>query len=351
MSISERTNDVLRVRQLRLSIPTFEGMAYILNGVDLTIKEREVLGLVGETGSGKTMTALTVTGLINSPPAQITAAEISYQGEDLLQKSGDELREIRAKNIAMVFQDPTTNLNPILPVGEQIINAAMCRNGYGSALALSSFGRIFPNVRRQRREAKDISLRMLERVGIYDAEKRLKSYPHEFSGGMKQRALIAMALAGKPQLLIADEPTTALDISIEAQIIELVRELVDDLNLSVLWVTHNLSVVWRLCTSVAVMYAGAVVERSSTKQLFANPQHPYTKGLLAALPKGQKRDSRLTAVPGTPPSPVHLPQGCRFHPRCPVAEAICQEVEPDLEQIEPGHWAACHLVKAGSSGN
>ena len=185
---------------------------------------------------------------------------------------------------------------------------------------------------------------MLRRVGIDDAEQRFKCYPHEFSGGMKQRVLIAMALAGKPKLLIADEPTTALDVSIEAQIISLVRELVKEFNLSVLWVTHNLGVVWKLCTDVAVMYAGAVVEHCSTEELFRQPLHPYTVGLLQALPTGQKSEVRLVSIPGTPPNPIYLPDGCRFHPRCPRAVAICSEEEPSLCQKSPAHQVACHLV-------
>jgi oligopeptide/dipeptide ABC transporter ATP-binding protein len=341
---SQNTNGVLHVRGLKLRIPTYEGVAQILNGVDLTIGEKEVLGLVGETGSGKTMTALAVTGLIECPPAEISQEQITFQGENLLEKSSAELREIRARSIGVIFQDPTTNLNPVLPVGEQMTDAVMCRRGHGSTLALSPLGRLLPSARRKRKQAQELALTMLRRVGIDGAAQRFQNYPHEFSGGMKQRVLIAMALAGNPKLLIADEPTTALDVSIEAQIITLVRELVTEYNLSVLWVTHNLGVVWKLCTGVAVMYSGAVVERCSTEELFRQPLHPYTTGLLKALPSGQKSEERLESIPGTPPNPIYLPRGCRFHPRCPRAEAVCSEEEPPLALKREGHLVACHLV-------
>jgi peptide/nickel transport system ATP-binding protein len=335
---------VLDVKDLELRIPTYEGTAQILNGVNLTIREKEILGLVGETGSGKTMTALAVTGLIKSPPAEMTARAISFHGESLLGKSDEEMRKIRARNIAMVFQDPTSNLSPVLSIGEQMIDVILCRQGHGSTLELSPLGYLFPDQRRHRRQAQETAINMLQRVGIDDPKKRLKSYPHEFSGGMKQRTLIAMALAGSPELFIADEPTTALDVSVEAQILELVRELVRELGLSVLWVTHNLGVVWKLCTDVAVMYSGAVVERCSTETLFAEPLHPYTLGLLKALPTMQKSGGRLLSIPGTPPNPIQQPPGCRFHPRCPIQEAICREKIPDLIEVKPGHFVACHIV-------
>ena len=336
-------NEVLHVRGLELRMPTYEGVARILNGVELTVGEKNVLGLVGETGCGKTMTALAITGLIECPPAEISYEQMSFQGENLVEKSSEELRDIRARHIGVVFQDPTTNLNPVLSVGEQMTDAVMCRRGHGSALTLSPAGRFLPSARRQRRQAQELALAMLCRVGIDDAERRFKGYPHEFSGGMKQRVLIAMALAGNPKLLIADEPTTALDVSIEAQIINLVRELISEFNLSVLWVTHNLGVVWKLCSHVAVMYGGAVVERCITDELFREPLHPYTVGLLKALPTGQKSEARLVAIPGIPPNPIRLPPGCRFHPRCPHAMAVCSETDPLLSEKRPGHVVACHL--------
>jgi peptide/nickel transport system ATP-binding protein len=335
---------VLRVSGLELKIPTYEGMASVLNNVNLTIREKEILGLVGETGSGKTMTALAVTGLISSPPAIISADKISFKGENLMEKSSEEMRQIRAQRIAMVFQDPTSNLNPVLSVGEQMTDAILCRRGHGSVRMLSMLGSLLPQDRRLRQQAKKIALEMLERVGIDQPKKRFSSYPHELSGGMKQRTLIAMALAGSPELFIADEPTTALDVSIEAQIIELVRELVRELGLSVLWVTHNLGVVWKLCTAVAVMYAGAVVECCPSEKLFIKPLHPYTVGLLKALPTGQKAEGRLISIPGVPPNPIQLPVGCRFHPRCLIAESVCREIVPKLTQVEPHHQVACHLV-------
>jgi oligopeptide/dipeptide ABC transporter ATP-binding protein len=351
MNADGRANSsrVLQVRNLRLKMPTYEGMANILNGVSLSIEEQVVMGLVGETGSGKTMTALAITGLLPSPPAVIEAEELSFKGESLLGKTSEELRQVRATHIGMVFQDPTSNLSPVLSIGDQMIDAILCRQGHSAGLTFSPLGRFSPTVIRYRRQARQTALEMLERVGIDDPLRRMKSYPHEFSGGMKQRTLIAMALAGKPELLIADEPTTALDVSVEAQILELVRELVREMGLAALWVTHNLGVVWKLCTHVAVMYAGAVVERCATQELFTQPLHPYTIGLLKALPKGQKSHGRLESIPGTPPNPIHQPQGCRFHPRCPQAVDICREIEPVLIRVRGGRFAACHLVTAAET--
>lgn len=338
---------VLQVQQLTLKIPTYEGMARILHGVDLTVHAREVVGLVGETGSGKTMTAMAIAGLIKSPPAIIEAKGISFKGENLLLKSPEEMRQIRACHIAMVFQDPTSNLNPVLSIGAQMVDAILCRNGHGSLFEFSPLGAVSPQGRQHRRQAKETAIAMLKRVGIDQAEKRMRSYPHEFSGGMKQRALIAMALAGTPELLIADEPTTALDVSIEAQILELVRNLVVELNLSVIWVTHNLEVVWKFCSDVAVMYAGAVVECSKTPEFFSNPKHPYTIGLLNAIPTGNKKQGRLVSIPGTPPDPITELPGCRFYPRCPIKEAICLQQDPPLREVLPGQWVACHLYRSG----
>ncbi len=333
----------MRVQQLVLKIPTYEGLASILHGVELTVHEKEIVGLVGETGSGKTMTAMAIAGLVKSPPAILEAKEISFKGENLLLKSDEQMREIRACHIAMVFQDPTSNLNPVLSIGDQMVDAILCRNGHGTILEFSPIGNITPQGRKHRRQAKETAVTMLKRVGIDQAEKRLKSYPHEFSGGMKQRTLIAMALAGTPELLIADEPTTALDVSIEAQILELVRNLVNELGLSVIWVTHNLGVVWKLCSDVAVMYAGAVVERSKTQELFSNPKHPYTIGLLKAIPTGNKKQGKLVSIPGTPPNPIVKLPGCRFHPRCPIRKVICTQEEPYLREVLPGQWVACHM--------
>jgi peptide/nickel transport system ATP-binding protein len=337
---------VLQVQQLVLKIPTYEGLATILHGVDLAVHEKEVVGLVGETGSGKTMTAMAITGLVKCPPAILEAKEITFKGDNLLAKTSQQMREIRACHIAMVFQDPTSNLNPVLSIGDQMVDAILCRSGHGTLFEFSPVGAVSPQGRRHRRQARDTAVAMLKRVGIDQAEKRLKSYPHEFSGGMKQRALIAMALAGTPELLIADEPTTALDVSIEAQILELVRDLVNELGLSVIWVTHNLGVVWKLCSDVAVMYAGAVVERSKKEELFSKPKHPYTIGLLKAIPTGNKSQGKLVSIPGTPPDPIAALTGCRFHPRCPIKESICMQVDPNLREVRPDGWVACHLYSS-----
>jgi peptide/nickel transport system ATP-binding protein len=339
----EKDDLILQVRQLKVSMPTFEGTAKILQGVDLEVKRRDVLGLVGETGCGKTMTALAVTRLLRSPPARISAEHILFKGEDLLRKPSGEIRDLRARCIGMVFQDPMTNLNPVLSIGEQITDAVVCRQGHGSNLSLSPVGRLLPAVRRQRRQAEDAAKRMLRRVGIGDVDRRLHSYPHEFSGGMRQRTLIAMALAGKPELLIADEPTTGLDVSVQSQIIQLVRDLVRDMELSVVWITHDLGVVWKLCTEVAVMYAGAIVERCPVEDLFEAPRHPYTVGLIGALPTRQKNEGRLVSIPGSLPSLIDPPSGCRFHPRCPKAMPRCTKEEPRVSYVNPRHTVACHL--------
>ena len=333
---------VLEIRDLRLTMPTFEGTAKILKGIDLEVGCGDVVGLVGETGCGKTMTALAALRLIESPPAHITAERVAFSGRDLLEMPASELRRLRASRVAMVFQDPDTNLNPVLSVGSQMIDAISCRRGYGTNLALSPLGSWVPSTRRRRKEAEEIALNMLERVGMADPARVLSAYPHELSGGMKQRVLIAMALGGTPELLVADEATTALDVSIQAQILELVRELVSKMNLSVLWITHNLGVVVDLCTSVVVMYAGMVVESAPMRVLFRFPRHPYTISLLRAVPTRGKRGQMLESTPGFLPSVIAPPSGCLFHPRCSEATPGCGRDEPQLVRIGPDHMVRCH---------
>jgi peptide/nickel transport system ATP-binding protein len=340
---------VLEIRDLRLTMPTFEGDAKVLKGIDLELARGDVLGLVGETGCGKSMTALAALRLVESPPAQITAKRVAFEGKDLLRMPSRELRALRASSVAIVFQDPDTNLNPVLGVGSQMIDAILCRRGYGSNLSLSPLGNYLPASRARRKEAAEVAIEMLGRVGIAHPARVMGAYPHELSGGMRQRVLIAMALGGNPELLVADEATTALDVSIQAQILELVRELVSQMHLSVLWITHNLGVVAHLCEKVVVMYAGVIVEYAPTDILFRSPAHPYTISLMKAVPTRGKRGQKLESTPGFLPSLLNPPLGCLFHPRCTEASVRCQEQEPPMMQISPGHLVRCHIRTAASA--
>lgn len=339
------TVPILEIRGLKLIMPTFEGTAQILKGVDLEVARGDIVGLVGETGCGKSMTALAALRLVDSPPALITAERVAFQDEDLLHMPAINLSRVRASRIAMVFQDPETNLNPVLTVGDQMIDAISCRRGHGSNLSLSPLGSWIPGTRRTRKEAEEIGLHMLSRMGMSDPARVLAAHPHELSGGMKQRVLMAMALGGTPELFVADEPTTALDVSIQAQILELVGELVSKMHLSVLWITHNLGVVAALCNKVAVMYAGTVVEYAPMHALFRSPEHPYTIGLLKAVPTRAKRGQALESTPGSLPSLIAPPAGCLFHPRCEEATSICGGEEPARVQVGPDHFVRCHLSK------
>ena len=303
-----------------------------------------MLGLVGETGCGKTMTALSIPRLIPCPPGQIVGGQVRFEGEDVLAKSEAEMQQLRAARIAMIFQDPTTNLNPVFTIEEQMVDAALCRLGEQWALGLTPFSRWQGSVREKRRQARQKAVEMLKRVGIAQAEQRIHSYPHEFSGGMKQRVLIAMAMAGQPHLLIADEPTTALDVSIQAQILRLMKELVDEYHLSVLLITHNLGVVAKICNKVAVMYAGRVVETGTLREIFKAPKHPYTVGLLNAIPTRERQRGELQGIAGAIPNLLDPPAGCRFHPRCPHVLAQCrQEPAPAVIPLTRTHQVACHL--------
>lgn len=336
---------LLRIEDLYVEFVTYDGIAKVLNGVNLQIDEGDVLGLVGESGCGKTVTCLTITRLVSSPPARVVSGEALFRGRDLLTIPRSEMQEIRSKKIAMVFQDPSSNLNPLLTIGRQVTDAILCRWGRGRTLRLSPLGTLLPSVRKDRRSAEARGLELLNRVGIPDARSRWSSYPFEFSGGMKQRTLIAMALGGEPELVIADEPTTDLDVSIQSQVLRLVRDLVTELGLSVLWVTHDLGVVARLCNKVAVMYAGNVVEEGPTRSIFREPKHPYTIGLMQATPRGTRADGRLYTIPGSVPALYDPPPGCRFHTRCPRAMPRCKaEPFPPTVAVSPAHRVACHLL-------
>jgi len=340
-------NLLVEIRDLRLNFRTFDGVSKVLNGVNLKMYRGDVLGLVGETGCGKTMSALSIARLVPCPPGEIIAGEVFFEGEDVLKKTNEEMRLLRAQKLAMIFQDPTTSLNPVFSIGDQMIDIIGSRQDTSKASRLGMLGgagNLLPGVRQLRRRAKARALEMLQRVGISDASRRIDDYPHQFSGGMRQRVLIAAALSGTPTLLIADEPTTALDVSIQAQILRLIEELVDELNLSVLLITHNLGVVAKTCQKVAVMYAGVVVEHGSALDIFKGPKHPYTVGLMRAIPTYGTKKGEIEGIPGSVPNLLHPPLGCRFHPRCEHALPRCsEEPPPPPVEVGEGHEVSCFL--------
>ncbi len=321
------TTPLLSIRGLRTYFHTESGIAKAVDGVDLDIARGEVVGLVGESGSGKSVTALSVLRLIPNPPGEIVAGEIVFGDRDLLQLSWDEIRKVRGRDISMVFQEPMTSLNPVFTIGMQITEAIMLHEQCSRAEA--------------DRRAVDI----LNEVGIPDAASRLAQYPHHLSGGQRQRVMIAMALVLNPSLLIADEPTTALDVTIQAQILDLMLEMkAKREGASILLITHNLSVVAETCDRVAVMYGGKIQEVAPVEGLFYEPYHPYTRGLLASIPGADgSKATRLTVIPGSVPDIHSLPSGCKFVTRCPYAFAPCQDVEPPLIEQSPGHAVRCHL--------
>jgi peptide/nickel transport system ATP-binding protein len=341
-------NDLLvEIKDLRLDFHTYDGISKVLNGVNLKMWRGDILGLVGETGCGKTMTALSIPRLIPCPPGKIISGEVLFEGEDVLEKPEEEIRLLRAQKLAMIFQDPTTSLNPVFSIGDQMIDIIGSRHDTSRASRLGllgEMGNVIPAVRSLRKLAKARAVEMLQRVGISDVVERIDDYPHQFSGGMRQRVLIATALSGTPSLLIADEPTTALDVSIQAQILRLIEELVQELNLSVLLITHNLGVVAKMCQRVAVMYAGVVVECGSAIDVFKNPKHPYTHGLMGAVPTYGTKRGEIRGIPGSIPNFLDPPPGCRFHPRCEHAMPRCaEEPPPPPTEIAPGHEVSCFL--------
>ena len=323
-----------------------------VNNISFTLYKGETLGIVGESGSGKSVTALSILKLIPNPPGRIKSGEIIYYKENgqpiiLTTASEKEMRNIRGNEIAMIFQDPMTGLNPVFTVEEQMVDAILSRQG---ALDATAFGRKWlPSNRERRRQAHARAIQLLRQVGITDPEKRIHAYPHEFSGGMRQRVLIAMAISGRPDLLIADEPTTALDVSVQAQILRLIADLVRDINLTVLLITHNIGVVAQLCNRIAVMYAGNVVETGPVRSILRNPQHPYTRGLLAAIPTDDTPRGTLQGVPGTVPNLYVPPPGCRFAPRCAFARDACTAAVPPMVRAAssdtPDHQVACVLYQ------
>jgi peptide/nickel transport system ATP-binding protein len=318
---------LLDIRGLTIHYITRGSTIRAVNGIDLSIGAGRTLGLVGETGAGKTTTALGILRLIQEPPGKIIGGEVFYEGKDLLKAGDTEMRKIRGNEISMIFQDPMTALNPVLRVGDQIAEVIYLHGDCSKT------------------EAAKRSLQMLETVGI-QAE-RSTEYPHQFSGGMKQRVVIAMALACQPKLLIADEPTTALDVTIQAQVLDMINQLKVKLNTSMLLITHDLGIVAETCNDVAIMYAGQLVEFGSLEHIFDNPKHPYTKGLFASLPSLDKDVDRLNPIKGLMPDPASLPSGCKFHTRCDYICEDCKLKEPANLEIEKGHFVRCLRVERG----
>ena len=317
---------LMDVKDLAVRFHTQEGIVYAVNGITYTLNEGETLGVVGESGSGKSVGSLAIMGLLPTPPAKIEDGTVMFRGRDLLKLSHEEIRMVRGAEIAMIFQDPMTSLNPVLTIGRQITEALRLHLGMNNE------------------QARDRAAELLAMVGIPMAETRLDAYPHQFSGGMRQRAMIAMALSCNPQLLIADEPTTALDVTIQAQIIDLVKRLRDKIGMAIIWISHDLGVVAGIADTVQVMYAGFIVERGPVKEIFSDTRHPYTLGLKGALPRVDRRGERLTSIEGTPPDMRNKPTGCPFYPRCAFRIDRCLTENPPLMPVpggHPDHMAAC----------
>ena len=319
---------LLEVKDLTTRFHTDAGTATAVDGVSFSVAAGEVLGIVGESGCGKSVTSLSIMRLVPQPPGEIVSgSSVRFRGRELLEVSPREMREVRGNEIAMIFQEPMTSLNPVFPVGEQIAEAVRLHRRVSRAKAFAA------------------SVDALRRVGIPDAAERARAYPHQLSGGQRQRVMIAMALSCEPDLLIADEPTTALDVTIQAQILELLRELRERTGMAMVLITHDLGVVAETCDRVAVMYAGRIVEEAPVARLFENPSHPYTQGLLRAVPRLGRPDLRLTGIPGTVPSPTAWPSGCRFRTRCPFVFDRCAAEEPPLIEAGPGHHSRCWLER------
>ncbi len=315
---------LLAVEGLEVEFHTREGVAHAINGVNFSLDAGQTLAILGESGSGKSVTAQAIMGILDMPPAKIPAGRIFYQGRDLLTMAAEDRRKIRGSEISMVFQDALSALNPVFPVGWQI--GEMFRKHRGM----------------NKSDAYDEAVRLMERVNIPAARERVKAYPHQFSGGMRQRIMIAMAIALDPKVLIADEPTTALDVTVQAQIMELLGELQAEHHMGLILITHDLGVVADVADRIAVMYAGRIVEEADVHDIYANPAHPYTKGLLESIPRLDQKGQELAAIGGLPPNLMRIPSGCAFHPRCVLARETCVSHRPSLEPVGPGRAAACH---------
>ncbi|MBI3708058.1 MAG: ABC transporter ATP-binding protein [Proteobacteria bacterium] len=323
MSAASGTSLLLDVRELRTHFTTPDGEIRAVDGVSFGVAPGRTLGIVGESGCGKSVTSLSIMGLVPQPPGRIAGGEVMFDGVDLLKLKPGELNELRGNKLSMIFQEPMTSLNPAFTIGDQIVEG------------------IVRHRKVAKRDARERAIEMLRRVRIPSPEQRFEEYPHRLSGGMRQRAMIAMALACDPRLLIADEPTTALDVTIQAQILDLMRSLRQEVGAAIMLITHDLGVIVELADDVIIMYAGQIVERAPVSDLFSQPQHPYTIGLLGSIPKLHLEQERLAAIEGVVPNPLSMPAGCRFNPRCPFAEKACRDAEPPLTEIRPGHFVAC----------
>ncbi|MDR1979301.1 MAG: ABC transporter ATP-binding protein [Synergistaceae bacterium] len=317
-------SELLSVKNLSVAFNTDEGVVQALSDVTFSLRRGEILGLVGETGSGKSVTSAAIMRLIPSPPGRVTGGVVRFENRNLLELSPDEMRAVRGDAISMIFQDPASSLNPVMTVGAQVEESIRAHSFLTA------------------KEAQSRVVEMFEKVNIPDAIKSMKRFPHQFSGGMKQRVMIAMALACNPRVLIADEPTTALDVSIQAQILSLIKKLQQDLGSSILLISHDLGVIATMAQNVAVMYAGSIVEYGDTKTIFEAPMHPYTQGLLNAIPRLDVDRDSLAVIPGALPDLLNPPEGCKFSPRCPIARDVCGQGPPVSRTITAGHEVACH---------
>ncbi len=314
---------LLSVKGLKTYFYTEDGVVPAVDGISFELEKGGTIGIVGESGSGKSVTSLSVMRLIPTPPGKIVEGSITFEGKDLTKLSEGEMRKIRGNDISMIFQEPMTSLNPVFTIGDQIMEA------------------IILHQKLDRRAAKKKAIDMLTLVGIPSPEQRVDEYPHQLSGGMRQRVMIAMALSCNPKLLIADEPTTALDVTIQAQILDLMRNLREEFDTAIMLITHDLGVIAELVENVAVMYTGKIVEYADTETVFADPQHPYTLGLLGSIPRLDGDQERLQAIPGSVPTPGNFPEGCGFHPRCPYAKELCEAKKPPLFEVGKNHYSAC----------
>lgn len=320
-------NNILEIKNLHTYFYTDSGVIKSVDGVDIELREGTTLGIVGESGSGKSVTALSVMGLLMGTTGKVAEGEILFEGRDLTKLDDEERRKMRGEKISMIFQEPMTSLNPVMKIGDQITECILMHN----------------NISRQ--EAWDKAVEMLKLTGVPRVERMMKEYPFQLSGGQRQRVMIAMALVCKPKILIADEPTTALDVTIQAQILDLMENLKQKTGTSILFITHDLGVVAEVCDDVVVMYSGRVVEKGDVRSIFASPSHPYTKGLLASIPKPGECAEELESIPGNVPNPKYMPQGCKFAPRCSCAFDKCREEEPGFYDVGEGHMSRCWLCE------
>ena len=321
--------NILEIKNMHTYFFTDNGVVKSVDGVDIELKEGSTLGIVGESGSGKSVTALSVMGLLMGTTGKVVEGQILLDGRDITNLSAEERRKIRGNQISMIFQEPMTSLNPVMKIGDQLVEAIKMHQN------------------KTKEEAQSMAVEMLKKTGLPRVERIVNEYPFQLSGGQRQRVMIAMALVCNPKILIADEPTTALDVTIQAQIIDLMNHLKKEIGTSIMFITHDLGVVAETCDEVVVMYCGRVVERGDVKTIFANPSHPYTKGLLGSIPRLGDAGKELKSIPGNVPNPKYMPKGCKFEPRCPYASEKCREEEPGFFQIEEGHISRCWLCESG----